>query len=273
MSSLTIDQFLEQEQHTGQIWDYVSPSRLSLWMKCPLAFRRRYIEGWQTHPSPTLFVGKVVHAVLAHIYQLRGAGQMCTADDLPRFVADAWKLALETDPPYFENEEQEEKSRYQVLDLVSAYFTTTPIHNEKPIAVEKRFEVPLIDPATGENLDIPLVGIVDLVLQEDGDNVLVDFKTSSTSSCCALQHELQLTAYAYLFSEATEQYESACEVRQLVKTKVPKILTYRFPSRTDEHFTRFFGVVREYLDAMDKGIFNYRPGFMCSMCENYGTCC
>ena len=36
---MSIMQFLEQEQHQaqGQIRDYISPSRLSLWLKCPLA--------------------------------------------------------------------------------------------------------------------------------------------------------------------------------------------------------------------------------------------
>jgi putative RecB family exonuclease len=88
----------EQEQQTGMIWDYISPSRLSLWMKCPLAFRRRYIEGVQTAPTPALFVGKVVHAILAHIYRMRQAGHVCKAESLPMIVADAWKYAMETEP-------------------------------------------------------------------------------------------------------------------------------------------------------------------------------
>ena len=32
-------------QRGNGIWDYVSPSRLNLWLKCPLAFRARYIDG------------------------------------------------------------------------------------------------------------------------------------------------------------------------------------------------------------------------------------
>jgi len=84
---MSIIQFMqqEQEQQTGMIWDYVSPSRLSLWLKCPLAFKRRYIDGWKTDPSPALFVGKVTHAVLAHVYRQRSAGQLCTAENMPGF--------------------------------------------------------------------------------------------------------------------------------------------------------------------------------------------
>jgi hypothetical protein len=100
MSTLTISQFLDQEeQQTGQIWDYVSPSRLSLWLKCPLAFRKRYIDGEQTAPSPALFIGKCVHSVLAHVYRHRVANQICTTEHLPQFVADAWKLTMDTHVP------------------------------------------------------------------------------------------------------------------------------------------------------------------------------
>ena len=271
---ITLSQFLEHEQQqTGMIWDYVSPSRLSLWLKCPLAFRKRYIDGVQTLPTPALFVGKVVHTVLAHVYKYRMSEHLCITEDLPRMVADAWKYNMEVEPCYFDDDAQEEKCRYQVLDLVTAYLDSIPIQQEMPSVIEKRYEVPLVDPSTGEDFGIPLVGIVDLVLQEECGHAIVDFKTASSSSLCELQHELQLTAYAYCFRETTGQDELRCEVRQLVKTKTPKVNVYRFPTRSDEHFSRFFGLIREYLDALDRGVFNYRPGWSCSMCEHYGMCC
>ena len=103
---MSIIQFMqqEQEQQTGQIWDYVSPSRLNLWLKCPLAFKRRYIDGEKTDPSPALFAGKIVHAVIAHVYRHRTTGQVCTTDDLPMFVADAWKMAMEMDSHCFDRQ-------------------------------------------------------------------------------------------------------------------------------------------------------------------------
>ena len=228
MTMLTLPQFLEQEHQMGQIWDYVSPSRLNLWLKCPLAFRKRYIDGEQTCPSPALFVGKVVHAALAQIYRQRIGGYVCTADDLPVIVADAWNLSMEQEQPYFCDDLEEEKCRYQVLGLVTAYLDTIRIENERPVAIEKRYEVPLIDPLTGEYFGMNLVGIIDLVTEEESGYVITDFKTASTSSLCEMQHELQLTAYSYLVRNIIEEDEARCEVRQLVKTKVPKVNIYRF---------------------------------------------
>jgi len=271
---MSIIQFLEREQQqtTGRIEDYISPSRLSLWLKCPLAFKRRYIDDRPSAPTPSLFVGKVVHSVLAHVYRLRIAGQICTPDDMPRFVADAYKYAMEIEPCYFCDESDEEKCRYQILGLVTTYLNSVPIESERPVAIEKRYEVPLIDPLTDEYFGITLVGIIDLIIEEEDGYVIADFKTSASSSMCEMQHELQLTAYSYLLRNIIEQEELRCEIRQLVKTKVPKVNVYRFPKRTDEHYIRFFDLIREYLDAIDRGVFNYHPGWQCSMCEHYGSC-
>ena len=69
MSTATIDQTTEKRQ--GGVWDYVSPSRLGLWAKCPLAWKFRYLDGIRTPTSPSLFLGKCVHAGLEHFYRNR----------------------------------------------------------------------------------------------------------------------------------------------------------------------------------------------------------
>jgi RecB family exonuclease len=278
MSTLTLNQFLALEPKpeigNSEIWNYVSPSRISLFFKCPWAFKKKYIDGWDSLPSPSLTVGKVVHAVLAHVYQHRIASQVCNPELLPTIVADCWQLTMSSEPCYFDNSEQEKAAQQQVLDLCAAYVNTVPVQEETPLVVEKRFEMPLVDPFTGEDFGIPLVGVVDLVLEEPGNsNVIIDFKTSATAPLWELQHETQLNAYAYLFREATGLKEERVEIRQLVKHKVPKIQTHRFAKRSDEHMTRFFGLVREYLDGLDRGIFNCRPGYQCQMCEHCRDCC
>ena len=52
-----------------------------------------------------------------------------------------------------------------------------------------------------------------------------------------------------------------------MKTRTPKVEFHRYPARTDAHFRRLFAVLREYLDSLDSGRFNYRPGFGCGMCD------
>jgi len=272
--TLSLLEFLNQPQSPEPTaWNYISPSRLNLWLKCPRAFRLRYLDGIDTPPTPSLFVGKVTHDVLDGIYRCAMVGAYTTANDVPQFVADAWSRAMDSEPCQFDDDAHEEKCRIQVADLVKAYLAETDITSEKPLAVEQRFSAPLVDPLTGEDIGVPLVGIIDLVLDgEDGHPVVIDFKTSAAASYCDLTHELQLTAYSYLIREVFGRDESALEVRQLIKTKTPKIVTHRFPPRTDEHFKRFFALVREYLDSLDRRVFNYRPSWNCGLCEHSVTC-
>ncbi len=63
-------------------------------------------------------------------------------------------------------------------------------------------------------------------------------------------------SYAFLFRHVEQRQEAGLEIRSLIKTKTAL-------ARSDAHFRRLFSVISEYLDALDSGRFNYRPGFGC----------
>jgi hypothetical protein len=126
----------------------------------------------------------------------------------------------------------------------------------------------LIDWRTGEELNIPLVGVMDLVLGEDSGPVIVDFKTAARADQLSeLSHEVQLGCYAYLFRQTTGTSESALEIRRLVKTKTPQVSFHRWPARAGKHFGRLFAVIQAYLDDLHSGRFVFRPGQACSYCD------
>ena len=277
MTTISLLNFLresnvETKTAAPKILDYVSASRLNLWSKCPRAFLLRYVDGVVSPPSPALFVGKVVHGVLEQIYRNLKECTIVTKNDLQPLVDNIWSNAMVEEPCEFDDDTQEAKCQKQILDLVFAYRKEINISHEKPIAMEKRFEVPLVDPSTGEDLGLPLVGVIDLLLETQEGVVVVDCKTAASASYCELQHEIQLTAYAYLVRDIFGRAESSLEIRQLVKTKTPKIVTHRFEPRNSRHFRRFFDIVREYKGALDRGVFNCRPSWNCSMCEHKTLC-
>jgi hypothetical protein len=163
--------------------------------------------------------------------------------------------------------------RQQVAGLVRVYLASVP-KDEKPLAVEVAAEAPLVDPTTGEDLGMPLVGVIDLVLDNEAGPIITDFKTAARSSePMEISHEVQLSSYAWLHRQITGQQEGGLEIRSLIKTKVPKVELHPYAARTDAHFRRLFAVVREYLDALDAGKFNFRPGFGCGMCDFRNTHC
>ena len=58
----------------GGLWAYVSPSRLNLWLRCPLAFKFKYVDGIRSETSPAMFLGKMCHAALEIFYRHRRQG-------------------------------------------------------------------------------------------------------------------------------------------------------------------------------------------------------
>ena len=282
---------------------YISPSRIGLWMRCPRAFELRYVEGIRSPVSPSLFLGKVVHAALETYYRHLQLGLELAGDEIDDAVESAWDDQMRDELLHADHEKLD-KLKAQAHALVARYAESYRGVCEKVIATETPICAPLVDPETGENLGMNLYGIIDLILQEQSGDMpgssqmntagdqrerttsiragarsgcgpcrVVDFKTSAQASQrCELQHELQLTGYAYLVGRITGGENPLLEIRQLVKTKTPKIVGHCYAPRTEKHFRRFFGIVREFLDALDSGKFNPRPGFGCGMCDMQHEC-
>ena len=80
---------------------------------------------------------------------------------------------------------------------------------------------------------------------------------------------MQLTCYGWLYRRLAGRMEAELQIRRLVKNKLPRAETHRFPARTDRHFGRLFSVIRAYLDDLDRRRFVYRPGWHCGT-SDYG---
>jgi len=258
----------EVQERSTDVRAYISPSRLNTWLRCPLAFKLRYIDGIRSPPSKSMFVGKMVHAGLECFYRHKQLGVTLPAGDVVQRMDACWAPLVAEDGIEFKDSAEEAKLRTQSASLVTAYLTQLPANEPTPTTVETKLEAPLVEPFTGEDLGIPLLGVVDLVIDGDDGPLVCDFKTSARSgSPVEIMHEVQLTAYSYLFRQLADETEAGLEIRSLIKTKVPKIEYHRYAARTDSHFRRFFQIVRAYLDDLDRGSFVYRPGFGCTMCD------
>jgi len=265
--------FKEVQERQGGLLAYVSSSRLNSWLRCPLAFKFTYIDGIRQPTTPSLFLGRIVHHALEGFYRNRQLGVTITTEEITQRVIQNWGVMVDDDNMRFDNGTEEQALQDQAINLVSAYIQQMSADEPKPLAVEVAVEAPLIDPMTGEDLGLPLVGVMDLVLDDPTGPLVCDFKTSARSGePLETAHEIQLTSYALLFRYTHGQDEGGIEIRSLIKTKTPKIEFHRYPARSDRHFRRLFAIIREYLDAMDSGKFNYRPGFGCGMCDHRDRC-
>lgn len=256
------------EGRAGGIWDYVSPSRLNLWLKCPLAFRLRYIDGIWSPPSPSQFVGKTVHRALEIYYRHRQQGVRLPPEEVAARLLAQWEETANSEGVQWDSRSAEAAARQQSLGLAQAYLLQVPTDEPRPLAIESTLEAPLIDPLTGTPLGISLLGVIDLVLPGPDGAIIADFKTTSRGGePLEITHEVQLSAYSYLFRQTSPLPEEALEIRNLIKTKVPRIENHRYGPRSLAHYRRLFAVIRAYLDALDSGNYVIRPGHLCAACE------
>ena len=261
-------QFNTTKTINAEITPYVSASRLNLWLRCPLAYRLRYIDGIIMPSTPNMFLGKMVHRGLEFYYGYRQRGVTLFPDFVAEHMKKIWGPAVEDEYIAFTSSDEERELQTKAVGLVTTYIAQAPSNEAKPIAVEKRFDAPLIDPGTGEDLGISLVGIIDLVLEDRDGPLVADFKTAARSSSkLDIMHEVQLSCYSYLFRQVTGRTEAGLEIRSLIKTKTPKIETERYSPREEKHFERLFLIIRSYLDAVGGNRYHIRPGLHCSFCD------
>ena len=152
---------------------------MNCWAACPLKFKLQYIDGIRLPTAPSLFLGKCCHRALEVFYRHRMLGVTLDAGEVAGRLEESWGQMVEEEGMAFGSADDEQSIKNQTGDLVRAYLAGVPADEPRPLAVEAAMEAPLVDPATGEDLGIPLVGIVDLVLDGDAGPTILDFKTAA----------------------------------------------------------------------------------------------
>lgn len=253
------------ESKPGDPLAYISASRLKSFLSCRLRFFYEKVLGLKAPASPALQVGKAVHAGLQHFNLARWRG----GDTSPAATLQAYDKAygeLEVQDPV----DYEGKDRTECIDtgrrVLAAYLESDLANDPRRIlGVEAYLR-------REDGLPLPLVGVLDLVLE---GNVPVDFKTVAATPVLedeAWQNELQLTAYHLLMQDATGEEPGQGELVYLTKTKVPKIVKQALPLTTQTQIDRLKTLADVYVDGVSREDYHPSPGMQCRWCS-YRTQC
>lgn len=247
--------------------DTVSVSQLTLYLTCSLKYRFQYIDRLpRLIRSAPLALGSSMHAALEWLHKERKAGRQPTLDQLLRvFDADWHAQLLEQDEAALE--EPVDLITMKGKELLALYFHLPA----KPVVdAELFFQIPLVNPATGEVLPIPLRGVIDLI---EADDTLVELKTSQRRwNVESLPDNLQLTTYSYAYRMLFGRPAREIRLVNLVRTKTPVIEAHP-TERNDRDHERLFHVSREVLKGVTAGVFLPNRGcWLCRDCEYDADC-
>jgi putative RecB family exonuclease len=244
----------------------LSVSRVQTYLSCPLKHRFQYIDKIPPPWRPAALVfGSSVHAAIEWFHRERQAGRTPEPDAVAQIFDADW-FAQNLEPVVFPEKESKEILAKKGHELVSMYVAESS--DTMPLLTEDRFEIDLVDPETGEVLDIRLRGVIDLV---EADGTLVELKTAArTFDTGSLERHLQLSTYALVRFLATGVVPPL-RIDALLKTKVPR-LERRPATRTIEDLAWTVRLIEGVALAIQAGTCFPNPSYRCSECEYFAHC-
>jgi hypothetical protein len=181
-------------------------------------------------------------------------------NDPVKHFADSWGM-LKDIPLSFNQRDSWDKLRVSGEQLLTKFTAEELPKIGEVKAVERSFSLSIT------SLDLPFVGVIDLVAKVRGKNKVVDFKTAG-SAPDEYEADMSDQLTAYKLAEPQVEQSALCV---LVKTKEPQILWYP-TERTGDQLGEYLAKVGYVTREITAGRFYKRPGMWCSWCDFLPVC-
>ena len=242
----------------------LSPSKVSSFTDCALAFRFSAIDRLPERPTAAATRGTLVHAALERLHLLAPAERTVGA---ALACLDAATVELHDDPEYVGLELSDDDAAAFHADaagLVRNYFRLENPTTVHAIGLELKVEA--------EIDGIRLRGIIDrLELDADGELVVTDYKTGSAPST---QYERKRLAGVHIYSLLCEQLLGRRpRAVQLLYLKSPLAITTVPTDRSTRGTRRTLGAIWQAVErACDREDFRPQPSRLCDFCAFQAYC-
>jgi putative RecB family exonuclease len=242
----------------------LSPSKVSAFTDCALAFRFSVIDRLPEPPSLAATKGTLVHAALERLHLLAPAERTV---DAALACLDEAAAELRTDPEYVElalPEEAEAEFRADATALVRNYFQLEDPTRVRAIGLELLMEA--------EVDGVRLRGIIDrLDVDDDGELIVTDYKTGASPS---ERHERKRLSGVHIYSLLCEQLLGRRPKRvQLLYLRDPLALLTEPSDRSTRGTRRTLGAVWQAVErACEREDFRPHASPLCSWCAFQAWC-
>ncbi|ABK77099.1 superfamily I helicase [Cenarchaeum symbiosum A] len=233
----------------------LSSTKIGTYKKCPLMYWFAHVMTIPSPPGIPMVMGGVIHKVLEKITDAQMNGQTPDEAGALAMLEGQLKYAVYDSRTSFEQSKEEAES------MISWFVKWSAGSPNKPIAVEKKFEL--------EIAGAEFRGSIDRVERTpDGGLVLIDYKTGRTKvSPGKIAEDVQLNLYA---EAAKKLYKELPEKAVLLYLESGETVEYRLDEASVKSA---IGRIEEYVDGIREGRFDPTPAVStCMFCDYSGMC-
>jgi len=260
---------------------HISASQMFTYLGCSLKYMFQYVQKSKPqHLSIALPFGRAVHQAIERYYQsVMDSGEGAPVEIMQELFTESISLAINdaSMPILFKKEAPDKDSVIEMgHQLIQVFHDNVDLTGYEVVGTEIPLSATLYTDL-GEDTDIKLVGILDLLLKDkaNGEFMVVDNKTAkNTMAQSATDENLQMSAYSYLLAANGYVFPRAevnCRFDVLRKLKKPK-MEYSYTFRTADHRKRFAKIASAVLAGIENRIFIPQQSWMCFDCQYKGAC-
>lgn len=250
---------------------HLSASSIGGYIDCGLAYKFAKVDRLKPEFYPdTMVFGIVIHRTLESFYWEKKSGIILSLKEIHSCFEALWEMeASQNDDILYSKGKTYASYIVEGKDLLSAWYDKLPKTEFKVIGTEVGFAF------TIDGMDIPIVGFIDLLEEDESGAIIVtDFKTSARAyGKDEIDNNMQLLVY-HLSMKANgyADREILLKLDCLIKTKTPKFESY-YTIRTEEDELRLIQKIKSVWDGISKGVFLPNDtSWKCKGCQYKNAC-
>ena len=202
----------------------------------------------QTASKPELVFGNIIHKVLQRFHN---ESKKLNEKSIHRLLEEEWQSGA------FEYKVREEKFKEQGIEMLSNYVKNIKTDIPNVIATELNFNFQLNE--------VTIVGSIDRLDKEDDGIIIIDYKTSKSST--KAKNSLQLAIYSLYLEQAEEkELKGIPQLSKLyfLRDEQDPIKEHAFSS---EELRKTEEKILEVSNGIKRKEFNPKKGNHCNWCD------
>lgn len=244
--------------------EHLSYSSISMYLDCPEAWRRKYIQQEPTKKTSALAFGSAFHGTVERIIQNTQCDwQSIWKEEFGKAFTEDTFLESDETPEQHYNEGLRILSNNEVQSAITAI---KPRRDDAGAMIERKVELRV------PGVPVPVIGYIDVVLE---DGTPADFKTSARSwTQDQANNSLQTLFYIATLNQAGFEVNWRFKHFVFVKTKTPQVQVLEHSHKPGELFF-LFETIKRVWEGISKEYFPLNPTtWRCSekYCDFYANC-